>query len=129
MRNWGEFYLLAVFHDFLSPPLFPLFHRAIYERLAGAVPEEQRAVYLQRVDDISPNIRYCAYNIGDMPTDVNQLMAMRNVSDMLASKINVSGVGRGRGKDGRRGGRQWRREGEVRGFLLLSSPSSSSLYL
>lgn len=53
------------------------------------MPEEQRGVYLQRVDDISPNIRYCAYNIGDMPTDVNQLMAMRNVSDVLASKINV----------------------------------------
>ncbi len=51
-------------------------------------------MYLQRVEDISPNIRYCAYNIGDMPTDVNQLMTMRNVSDVLASKINVSS-GRG----------------------------------
>lgn len=57
--------------------------------MAGAVPEEQRSLYTQRVDDISPNIRYCAYNIGDMPTDINQLMAMRNISDMLASKINA----------------------------------------
>lgn len=53
------------------------------------VSEDQKATYSQRVEDISPNIRYCAYNIGGMPTDVNQLMAMRNVSDMLASKINV----------------------------------------
>ena len=46
-------------------------------------------MYQQRVEEISPNMRYCAYNIGDMPTDINQLMEMRNVSDMLASKINV----------------------------------------
>lgn len=46
-------------------------------------------VYTQRVEDIAPNIRYCLYNIGES-TDINQLMAMRNVSDMLASKINVS---------------------------------------
>lgn len=51
--------------------------------------EEQKVVYSQRVEEISPNMRYCAYNIGDMPTDINQLMEMRNVSDMLASKINV----------------------------------------
>ena len=63
--------------------------RAIYEKLAGAVPEEQGAVYTQRVEDIAPNIRYCLYNIGES-TDINQLISMRNVSDVLASKINVS---------------------------------------
>lgn len=64
--------------------------RTIYEKLSSAVSEEQKAVYLQRVEEISPNIRYCAYNIGDTPTDINQIMKMRNVSDMVASKINVS---------------------------------------
>ena len=63
--------------------------RAIYEKLAGAVQEDQGVVYTQRVEDIAPNIRYCLYNIGES-SDINQLMSMRNVSDVLASKINVS---------------------------------------
>ncbi len=58
--------------------------------MSSAVSEEQKGVYLQRVEEISPNIRYCAYNIGDKSTDISQLMEMRNVSDMVASKINVS---------------------------------------
>ena len=71
-----------------------LLSRTIYEKLASAVTEDQRAIYTQRVDDISPNIRYCAYNIGgDMPTDVNQLMEMMNISD-IASKIDVCFRGR-----------------------------------
>lgn len=83
-----------IFYPFLPP--FPSLigvnpfpsNRAIYEKLSDVVPEEQRAVYKQRVEDISPNMRYCAYNIGES-TDINQLMAMRNVSDVLASEINV----------------------------------------
>ena len=50
-------------------------------------------LYRQRVDEISPNIRYCAYNIGDMPTDIAELMKLRSDptgSDMLSSKIDVS---------------------------------------
>lgn len=38
--------------------------RTIYEKLASAFTEELSVLYNQRVDEISPNIRYCAYNIG-----------------------------------------------------------------
>ena len=50
-------------------------------------------LYNQRVDEISPNIRYCAYNIGGLPTDINELQKLRSNavrSDILASKIDVS---------------------------------------
>lgn len=39
--------------------------RTIYEKLASAFTEEMAVLYRQRVDEISPNIRYCAYNIGE----------------------------------------------------------------
>lgn len=39
--------------------------RTIYEKLASAFTEEQAVLYHQRVEEISPNIRYCAYNIGE----------------------------------------------------------------
>lgn len=42
-----------------------LFSRTIYEKLASAFTEESAILYRQRVDEISPNIRYCAYNIGE----------------------------------------------------------------
>ena len=80
-------------HWFCSDLTHPHPHRTIYEKLAGAVTEEQRTLYSQRVEEIAPNIRYCAYNMGDMPTDVSQLMKLRSDapgSDMLASKIDVS---------------------------------------
>lgn len=39
--------------------------RTIYEKLASAFTEEVAVLYRQRVEEISPNIRYCAYNIGE----------------------------------------------------------------
>ena len=65
--------------------------RTIYEKLGGAVSEDQRALYVQRVEEIVPNIRYCAYNIGDT-SDISQLVKLRTDTpgfDMLASKIDV----------------------------------------
>lgn len=53
-------------------------------------------MYLQRVEEITPNIRYCAYNLGEVGTDINDLMQMRmsstgGVQDpVLAAKIDVS---------------------------------------
>lgn len=43
-----------------------LFPRTIYEKLASAFTEEIAILYRQRVEEISPNIRYCAYNIGEL---------------------------------------------------------------
>ena len=68
--------------------------RSIYEKLAGAfMDEDTRMLYLQRVEEISPNIRYCAYNLGQGGLDINDLMKMRSNAtgqDMLAAKIDVS---------------------------------------
>ncbi|XP_003725432.3 signal recognition particle subunit SRP68 [Strongylocentrotus purpuratus] len=50
--------------------------KTIYEKLASALNEEQSAIYLQRVEEISPSIRYCAYNIGD-ESAINDLVKMR----------------------------------------------------
>ena len=82
---------------FLSPlfipfPALPLSLRTIYEKLGGAVSEEQRTLYTQRVEEISPNVRYCAYNMGDTQTDISQIMKLAADApgyDMLASKIDV----------------------------------------
>lgn len=43
-------------------------YRTIYMKLASAFTEEQAVLYHQRVEEISPNIRYCAYNIGETHT-------------------------------------------------------------
>ena len=68
--------------------------RSIYEKLAGAFRDEDvRLMYLQKVEEISPNIRYCAYNLGQGGVDINELMNMKLSGvgqDMLASKIDVS---------------------------------------
>ena len=68
--------------------------RSIYEKLSSAfIDEDTKALYLQRVDEIGPNIRYCAYNLGQGGTDINDLMKMRSSAvgqDMLAAKIDVS---------------------------------------
>ncbi|XP_064480527.1 signal recognition particle subunit SRP68-like [Ornithodoros turicata] len=40
--------------------------QAIYERLAHAMAgEADRTLFLQRLEELSPSLRYCAYNIGD----------------------------------------------------------------
>lgn len=39
--------------------------QVIYEKLAAAVPEQDQLPYKQRVEEIAPSLRYCAYNIGD----------------------------------------------------------------
>ena len=67
--------------------------RSIYEKLSGAfMDESMKSLYLQRVDEIGPNIRYCAYNLGQGGMDINDLMKMRSSAagqDMLAAKIDV----------------------------------------
>lgn len=67
-------------------------YRTIYEQLGMVVSEEQRLMYSQRVEEITPNVRYCAYNMKDMPSDLSELMKLRSHGDeMLASKIDVRG--------------------------------------
>ncbi|XP_064617807.1 signal recognition particle subunit SRP68-like [Liolophura sinensis] len=50
--------------------------KTIYERLASAFTDETQALYLQKVDEVSPSLRYCAYNIGDQSA-IQDLKEMR----------------------------------------------------
>ncbi|CAH1793893.1 unnamed protein product, partial [Owenia fusiformis] len=65
--------------------------KTIYEKLASALSEDVRILYTQRVEEISPNIRYCAYNIGD-ETAMNDLVQMRlksgGMGEAMASKLD-----------------------------------------
>lgn len=81
-------------HDWQTAIEFYTQARSIYEKLSGAfMDESMKAMYLQRVEEIGPNIRYCAYNLGQGTMDINDLMKMRSSAagqDMLAAKIDVS---------------------------------------
>lgn len=44
--------------------------------MAEALPEHEQAIYKARVEELAPNLRYCAYNIGDT-TAIDDLMQMR----------------------------------------------------
>lgn len=39
--------------------------KTIYESLSQAVGEEEGALFRQKMDEITPSLRYCSYNIGD----------------------------------------------------------------
>ncbi len=64
----------------------------IYEKLAGAFVDEIKDIYLQRVEELSPNIRYCAYNIGDESAvdDLRQMRLKTGAGDPLTSRLDVS---------------------------------------
>lgn len=44
--------------------------QVVYEKLVSALPEEEQLPYRQRIEELGPNLRYCAYNIGE-DTGVN----------------------------------------------------------
>jgi len=50
--------------------------KAIYEKLGSTLNEEEAASYQARIDEIAPNLRFCAYNIGDASAK-QDLLAMR----------------------------------------------------
>ena len=72
--------------------------RTIYEKMGSAFVDDMKETYLGRVEEISPNIRYCAYNIGD-ESAINDLMKMRmkgtaaGGSDVFTSSLDVSQIG------------------------------------
>lgn len=39
--------------------------QVIYEKLSSTLSDEEQLPYKQRIDEIAPSLRYCAYNIGD----------------------------------------------------------------
>lgn len=64
--------------------------KTIYEKLATAFVDEERELYLQRVEELSPNIRYCAYNIGDESAiqDLREMRLKSGREDPLTSKLD-----------------------------------------
>ncbi|CAH2012521.1 unnamed protein product [Acanthoscelides obtectus] len=67
----------------------------IYEKLASALPEEDQIPYKQRVEEIAPSLRYCAYNIGDeKAVDLLELRSqgVLETFDALVSQTKVNTV-------------------------------------
>ncbi|KAF4523038.1 hypothetical protein B566_EDAN012767 [Ephemera danica] len=58
----------------------------VYEKLAAALSEDEQGVYKQRVEELSPSLRYCAYNVGDKSA-IDDLLKMRSLGqgDLLAN--------------------------------------------
>jgi signal recognition particle subunit SRP68 len=58
----------------------------VYEKLALALPEDEQPVYRSRVEELSPSLRFCAYNIGD-ESAIDDLLQMRGhgQGDLLAN--------------------------------------------
>lgn len=50
--------------------------QVVYENLLQALPEEEQGIYKAKIDELSPSLRYCAYNIGES-ADMNDLLEMR----------------------------------------------------
>jgi hypothetical protein len=52
--------------------------------------DELKSIYLQKVEEMNPNIRYCAYNIGD-ETAIKDLvdMKLKSTGSELAGEIDV----------------------------------------
>ncbi|XP_063362163.1 signal recognition particle subunit SRP68 [Cydia amplana] len=70
----------------------------VLENLCAALNEEERTVYKQKVEELKPSLRYCAYNIGDQSA-AGDLVAMRgqglieNLDTLMAqAKESRSGV-------------------------------------
>ncbi|KAJ8682421.1 hypothetical protein QAD02_018213 [Eretmocerus hayati] len=62
--------------------------QVVYENLAKALPESEQTIYKARVDELAPNLRYCAYNIGDTSA-IDDLMQMRGkLSGDLLSNLD-----------------------------------------
>jgi len=67
-------------------------HRTIYEKLSNAVCDTAKEIYVQRCEEIEPNVRYCAYNIGDESAvaDLIKLRLKVRSEDPLTSRLDVS---------------------------------------
>ncbi|CAK1547076.1 unnamed protein product [Leptosia nina] len=70
----------------------------VLEKLCAALPEDERLVYKQKVEELNPSLRYCAYNIGD-ESAAGDLVAMRgqglieNLDSLMAqAKESRSGI-------------------------------------
>lgn len=72
---------LLCFFFHLQPPAtspFSTFFRTIYEKLSAALSEDEAAIYAQKMAEIVPSLRYCAYNSsGDAGSKQELLNSLR----------------------------------------------------
>lgn len=50
--------------------------QVVYENLIKALPEEEQVLYKAKIDELTPSLRYCSYNIGENAS-MNDLLEMR----------------------------------------------------
>ena len=72
-------------------PIYVSLCRTVYEKLAQTLSDETKELYLQRVDELSPNIRYCAYNLGDESAkdDLSKIRSKAGTEDPMAARLDV----------------------------------------
>ncbi|XP_049869055.1 signal recognition particle subunit SRP68 [Pectinophora gossypiella] len=92
----------------------------VLDKLCAALPQDERTLYKQKVEELKPSLRYCAYNIGDQSA-AGDLVAMRgqglieNLDTLMAqAKESRSGV---------------MREVEWRGRRVTARPEKVRLFL
>lgn len=66
--------------------------QAIYVKLCEVVDEETSTVYRQKVDELKPTLRYCAFNIGEQgikPQEFIDTLTSNEIEDeLLSSKLD-----------------------------------------
>nr|CAG4643892.1 EOG090X04NF [Lepidurus arcticus] len=85
---WMRGNLAFELHDW--PGASEELHKAqtIYEKLSNALNEDDRGPYKQKLDELAPSLRYCAYNIGDVSAQ-DDLLKMRGQGGELADTLDA----------------------------------------
>lgn len=50
--------------------------QVFYENLLQALPDEEQGLYRAKIDELTPSLRYCAYNVGET-ANMDDLLTMR----------------------------------------------------
>lgn len=66
----------------------------VYLKLTEAVGEEEAALYRNRVEEIQPSLRYCAYNVGDQSaiSDLQNMRTSLGQDSLILDKLDVGGL-------------------------------------
>lgn len=72
--------------------LYLTLFRVVYEKLCGVVKETDLPIYKHKCEELVPNLRYCAYSIGDSSA-IADLKDLRGIAhgDIL-DKLDVSSM-------------------------------------
>jgi len=98
--------------------------KAIYDSLSQAVSEEEGALFKAKMEEITPSLRYCAYNIGDKRAASDLTMDQR--MDLLISQTREQQASTLQDVEWR-GRKMAVKHEKVRLFLLSYQESTSEL--